>query len=175
VVALIWAALATLAALALAGWGVARLVTSPGITDPTVTVPRYVGAVLAIAAAAVVIVRYARLWRAVAADRDMVRARHTMRVDMLQVFLLVVLAVVLFPLVWILSMSLDPRDFSRPTGLTIIPPGATLRAYVKVLTQPSANPVSFARLLMNSLLVAGGTAALAVVIGTSAAYAFSRL
>ncbi|NLF00200.1 MAG: ABC transporter permease subunit [Anaerolineales bacterium] len=175
VVALIWAALATLAALALAGWGVARLVTSPGTTDPTVTVPRYVGAVLAIAAAAVVIVRYARLWRAVAADRDMVRARHTMRVDMLQVFLLVVLAVVLFPLVWILSMSLDPRDFSRPTGLTIIPPGATLRAYVKVLTQPSANPVSFARLLTNSLLVAGGTAALAVVIGTSAAYAFSRL
>jgi arabinogalactan oligomer/maltooligosaccharide transport system permease protein len=98
-----------------------------------------------------------------------------MRVDLLQLFLLVVLATVLFPLVWILSMSLDPRDFSRPTGLTIIPPGATLRAYAQVLTQPSANPVSFARLLTNSLLVAGGTAALAVAIGTSAAYAFSRI
>jgi arabinogalactan oligomer/maltooligosaccharide transport system permease protein len=82
---------------------------------------------------------------------------------------------VLFPLVWILSMSLDPRGFSRPTGLTIIPPGATLDAYVKVLTQPSPNPVTFAQLLRNSLLVAGGTAILAMAIGTTAAYAFSRI
>jgi arabinogalactan oligomer/maltooligosaccharide transport system permease protein len=174
-VALIWAALATLAALALVGWGLALLVIRPGTTDPTVTAPRYVGAILALAAGVVVAMRYARLWGAILSERDLARARQTMRVDLLQLFLLVVLATVLFPLVWILSMSLDPRDFSRPTGLTIIPPGATLRAYAQVLTQPSANPVSFVRLLTNSLLVAGGTAALAVAIGTSAAYAFSRI
>jgi arabinogalactan oligomer/maltooligosaccharide transport system permease protein len=72
-------------------------------------------------------------------------------------------------------MSLDPRDFSRPSGLTLIPPGASFEAYRQVLTQPSPNPVSFLELLRNSLLVSGGTAIGAVVIGTSAAYAFSRL
>jgi ABC-type glycerol-3-phosphate transport system permease component len=36
-------------------------------------------------------------------------------------------------------------------------------------------PVTFAQLLRNSLLVAGGTAILAVAIGTTAAYAFSRI
>jgi arabinogalactan oligomer/maltooligosaccharide transport system permease protein len=98
-----------------------------------------------------------------------------MRVDIIQLFLLLVLATVLFPVVWILSMSLDPRDFSRPTGLTIIPSGATLSAYREVLTKPSPNPVTFLQLLRNSLLTAGGTAALAVIVGTSAAYAFSRM
>jgi arabinogalactan oligomer/maltooligosaccharide transport system permease protein len=98
-----------------------------------------------------------------------------MRVDLIQVFLLLVLATVVFPLLWVVSMSLDPRDFSRPTSLTIIPPGASLQAYVNILTEPSPNPVSFLQLLANSLLVAGGTAALAVAIGTSAAYAFSRI
>ena len=44
-----------------------------------------------------------------------------------------------------------------------------------MLTQPSPNPVSFLQLLRNSLLVAGGTALLAVIVGTSAAYAFSRI
>jgi arabinogalactan oligomer/maltooligosaccharide transport system permease protein len=175
VLALVWAVLATLVALALVGWALALLVTPPLTADSTVTVPRYVGAVVALAAGVVVIARYARLWGAIFSERDLARARQTMRVDLLQLFLLVVLAAVLFPLVWILSMSLDPRDFSRPTGLTIIPPGASLQAYVRVLTEPSPNPVSFVRLLMNSLLVAGGTAALAVAIGTSAAYAFSRI
>jgi ABC-type glycerol-3-phosphate transport system permease component len=52
-----------------------------------------------------------------------------------------VLMVVLFPVVWILSMSLDPRDFSRPTGLTIIPPGVTFEAYQQVLTRPSPWPL----------------------------------
>ena len=98
-----------------------------------------------------------------------------MRIDLIQVLLLLVLVVVLFPVVWIISMSIDPRDFSRPTELTLIPPGASLEAYAKVLTKPSPNPVSFWQLLRNSLLVSGGTALATVIIGTSAAYAFSRL
>ncbi len=119
-------------------------------------------------------IRYGKLLRLLYLERDFKRARHTMKVDMVQVFLLVVLASVLFPVAWILSMSLDTRDISRPTGLTLIPPGASFQAYIDVLTQPSPNPVSFPQLLGNSLLVSGGTAFLAVAIGTTAAYAFSR-
>ena len=119
--------------------------------------------------------RYVRALRAAYVQRDLALARDMVRVDTIQVFLLIVLATVLLPVMWLLSMSLDPRNLSRPTSLNLIPPGATLRAYLQVLTKPSPNPVSFARLLGNSLLVAGGTAALAVAIGTSAAYAFSRI
>lgn len=82
---------------------------------------------------------------------------------------------VVFPLVWVFSMSIDPRNISRPYELTLIPPGASLDAYVRVWNQPSANPVSFLTLAKNSFLLAAGTAALSVAIGVLAAYAFSRL
>ncbi len=83
--------------------------------------------------------------------------------------------VAIFPVLWIISMSLDPRNISKPTTLTLIPPGASLAAYLRVLKHPyqGAN-VSFVRLLWNSLLVAGGTALLSVLFGATAAYAFSR-
>lgn len=175
VIAVTWAFLVFGASLALLGLAIYLLAVPTVTTDPTVTVPRRVGAILALVAGAVIVTRYVRLLTAIFRHRDLKRAHHTMRVDLIQVFLLGVLVTVFFPLVWILSMSLDPRDFSRPTGLTIIPPGATLSAYINVLTQPSPNPVSFPQLLGNSLLVAGGTAVLAVIIGTTAAYAFSRM
>ena len=36
---------------------------------------------------------------------------------------------VLFPIIWIVSMSLDPRNLARPDGLNLIPPGASLDAF----------------------------------------------
>lgn len=167
VLALIWAFLALGASLALLGLGVSLLV------GPS-TASRTVGAILALIAGAVIAVRYVRLLIAVFRDQAFKRACETMEADLVQFFLLIILATVLFPIVWILSLSLDPRDLSRPMGLSIIPPGATLEAYKTVLTKPSPNPVTFLQLLRNSLLTAGGTAVLAVVVGTTAAYAFSR-
>jgi arabinogalactan oligomer/maltooligosaccharide transport system permease protein len=82
---------------------------------------------------------------------------------------------VLFPILWIVSLSLDPRDVSRPDGLNLIPAGATLDAYRAVLEQPTSNPVSFLELARNSFIVASSTAIAAVGIGVTAAYAFSRL
>jgi arabinogalactan oligomer/maltooligosaccharide transport system permease protein len=169
VIALIWAVLALVAGLALIVFSLMRAVASAD------QILRLIVWIAAAGAGGVVLVRYVRLLRAVFAEGAYTRARRTMRVDIIQLFLLLVLATVLFPVVWILSMSLDPRDFSRPTGLTIIPSGATLSAYREVLTKPSPNPVTFLQLLRNSLLTAGGTAALAVIVGTSAAYAFSRM
>src|SRR5574341_1047281 len=81
---------------------------------------------------------------------------------------------VLFPILWVVSLSLDPRDISRPPDFRLVPPGASLKAYKEVLTQPTANPVSFAELAFNSLRLAGGVAVFSVLIGVFAAYSFSR-
>lgn len=94
---------------------------------------------------------------------------------LLQAILLFITASVLFPLVWILSMSLDPRNLARPDGLNLIPPGASLDAYRAVIAQPTTNPISFIELALNSLKIAIGSSVAAVLIGITAAYAFSRL
>ena len=93
----------------------------------------------------------------------------------LQLLCLAVLATVLFPIIWVFSVSLDPLNRSRPEGLSLIPAGATFESYEKVLEQPTNNPISFVGLLGNSLKVSLGTALVSVLIGVFAAYAFSRL
>jgi arabinogalactan oligomer/maltooligosaccharide transport system permease protein len=80
---------------------------------------------------------------------------------------------VLFPIVWIVGMSLDPRNLARPDSL--IPPGASLDAYAKVIDHPTLNPVSFWQLALNSLTLAVIISVLSVSLGVLAAYAFSRM
>ena len=91
-----------------------------------------------------------------------------------QAILLVIAFITAFPILWVVSLSLDPRDISRPTDLNLIPPGASLKAYEKVMQQPTANPVTFGELALNSLKLASGTAIFSTLIGVSAAYVFSR-
>lgn len=93
----------------------------------------------------------------------------------LQLLCLFIAATVLFPIIWIVSMSIDPRNLSRPVDLNLIPPGATLDAYAKVLSRPTNNPIDFLGLALNSLKLAASTSVVAVGIGVTAAYAFSRL
>ena len=93
----------------------------------------------------------------------------------LQLVLIGILITVLFPILWIFSLSIDPRNLFRPEGLSLIPPGASVDAYAKVLTQPTSNDISFLELMLNSLKIALGTAVVAVGLGIMAAYAFSRL
>jgi arabinogalactan oligomer / maltooligosaccharide transport system permease protein len=102
----------------------------------------------------------------------------------LHAFLILVLLLVMFPIVWIFSLALDPRNIDKPLELTLIPPGASLAAFRRVLLEPwgllCRNPndpstcMTFALLLKNSLIVALGTSLIAVLLGASAAYAFSR-
>lgn len=102
----------------------------------------------------------------------------------LQIFLLAVTATVLFPILWVLSIALDPRNIDKPLELTLLPPGASFAAFHRVLFEPykllCKNPtdlstcMTFGRLLKNSLYVSLGTALFTVALGASAAYAFSR-
>jgi arabinogalactan oligomer / maltooligosaccharide transport system permease protein len=92
-----------------------------------------------------------------------------------QLLAVLVAVTVLTPILWVVSMSLDPRNIARPTEFSIIPPGASLAAYVKVLNQPTANPVTFTQLAINQFMLAMGVSFFSVVIGVFAAYAFSRV
>jgi arabinogalactan oligomer / maltooligosaccharide transport system permease protein len=97
------------------------------------------------------------------------------RQAVLQALCVFVLLTVLFPVIWVFSVSLNPLNLSRPEGLELIPPHATLDAYGQVLDAPTPNPISFLDLTLNSLKIAIGTSIASVGIGVFAAYAFSRL
>ncbi len=112
------------------------------------------------------------------------KTREILRQIGVQIFLLLVTLMVLFPILWIFSLALDPRNIDKPLELRLIPPGASFQSFRTVLLEPFAllckNPtdpstcMTFTLLLKNSLLVALGTSLFAVVLGASAAYAFSR-
>ena len=112
------------------------------------------------------------------------KAKEILKQIGIQLFLLSVTALVLFPIIWMVSIAIDPRNIDKPLTLTLIPPGASLESFRKVLFEPNlvlcSNPaepstcMTFGKLLGNSLLVSLGTALFSVALGASAAYAFSR-
>jgi len=85
------------------------------------------------------------------------------------VLLLLALAYALFPIIWIASASVDPRNSLVNLGL--IPRGATLKNYETLLNN-SIHP--FTRWLWNSIKVSTITMVLSVLVSTFAAYSFSR-
>ena len=85
------------------------------------------------------------------------------------VLLLLALFYALFPIIWIVSASLDPRNSLVNLGL--IPQGATLSHYETLL---SSDIHPFTRWLWNSIKVSTITMVLSVLVSTFAAYAFSR-
>ena len=94
-----------------------------------------------------------------------------------QLLLLIIAATVLYPILWVVSMSFDPRDISRPTELRLNPfdGGLSLKAYQQVFKQPTANPVSLGQLIFNSFRLATITGIASIIVGVFAAYSFSRL
>lgn len=82
---------------------------------------------------------------------------------------------VLFPIMWVVALALDPRALPRPDGLNLIPPGASLKSFVEVIQHPTTNPIDFLGLAKNSFILAISTSAFSVGVGVLAAYAFSRL
>ena len=87
-------------------------------------------------------------------------------------FVLVLLAIVLYPIVWLLATSFKSTS-EIPSNLSVVPREPTLENYVRGWT--GMETVSFARFFLNSTIIATG-----VVIANCAsclvtAYAFARL
>jgi maltose/maltodextrin transport system permease protein len=102
------------------------------------------------------------------------------RIRAAQIFLWVLIAITLFPLLAVISISLRPGNFA--TG-ALIPSTISLEHWQLALGIPITNadgsitPPPFPVLLWlwNSVKIAAISAALIVVISTTAAYAFARL
>ncbi len=76
---------------------------------------------------------------------------------------------VLFPFYWMITNSLKKSDELYVTPVTYWPKSLTLENYEFILTDNS-----FVRSIVNSLVVAGGATALALIVSCMAAYAMAR-
>jgi arabinogalactan oligomer/maltooligosaccharide transport system permease protein len=92
---------------------------------------------------------------------------------LIQLLCLLILAEVMFPLMYVITMSLSSKG-ERPSSLQLFPTEFSLIAFKQVLNRPTANPVTFLTLLRNSFLLSFSVGLLAILIAVSAAYAFSR-
>ncbi|BDZ54337.1 sugar ABC transporter permease [Agromyces marinus] len=83
---------------------------------------------------------------------------------------IVTVAFALFPVVFVISSSLNPNG--TLTGSNALFSKIGLDAYARILTNPQ---VPFTTWFGNTLIIAGVTALLTVFLGALAAYAFSRM
>ncbi|GAA1061606.1 sugar ABC transporter permease [Agromyces bracchium] len=83
---------------------------------------------------------------------------------------IVVVAFALFPVVFVISSSLNPNG--TLTGSNALFSQIGFDAYARILTNPQ---VPFTTWFANTLIIAGVTALLTVFLGALAAYAFSRM
>ena len=80
---------------------------------------------------------------------------------------------VVVPILWMIRLAFDGTIAAKPEDAALLPHQWTLANFARAWISPIAN-YSFAHLLGNSLLVAVSTALLALVFGTTTAYAFAR-
>ena len=92
---------------------------------------------------------------------------------LLQLLTLVIALEVMFPILYIITLSFSSSG-ARPSSLQLIPKELSLVAYSQVIDHPTANPVTFIELLRNSFLLSFGVGAIALLVAVTAAYAFSR-
>src|SRR5512138_2404890 len=92
---------------------------------------------------------------------------------LLQLIALLILAEVMFPIMYILTLSFSSKS-TRPSSLELFPKEISFVAYQQVLDRPTANPVTFIELLRNSFFLSVGVGLAALLVAVSAAYAFSR-
>lgn len=92
---------------------------------------------------------------------------------LLQILCLLILASVMFPIMYILTLSFSSKT-TRPSSLQLIPQEISVEAYKQVLDHPTGNPVTFTELLRNSVSLSVGVGAVALLVAVTAAYSFSR-
>ena len=106
------------------------------------------------------------------APRRRVLKRRTLATVVWVVVLVAVVAVVLYPLAWMIAASFKPNsEFGSNQGF--FPQDATIDNYIKVLSGVAGIPL--ATFFLNSLLLAVGAVIGTVISSSMAAYAFARL
>ncbi|WP_440982074.1 carbohydrate ABC transporter permease [Shinella sumterensis] len=83
-----------------------------------------------------------------------------------------VLLIVLFamaPFVWMILTSLTPTATLSATGVSLSPMGWSMDNYIRLIEQ-----TSFLKNMLDSLIIAGGTVVVGLLVSVTAAYAFSR-
>jgi len=90
-----------------------------------------------------------------------------------QILLAIIGLYVILPVWGMARLAFDGSLLVRPTEFRWLPKVFSLDAFFKVLDKPYQS-VNFTTLLGNSLIVSLGAALLAIVLGTSMAYAFAR-
>lgn len=104
----------------------------------------------------------------------MARAPSTLRVVIVHAAITVVSAIAIYPVLWVVRMSLSPSQ-QFGTDPTLISGGWTLQNYIDVIaTFDDAGVWLFGLQLFNSLVVAVLTSAVGLTLSTTAAYALSR-
>ncbi|MGN6142680.1 MAG: carbohydrate ABC transporter permease [Mesorhizobium sp.] len=83
--------------------------------------------------------------------------------------LLAYVAVALFPLYWLLRVSITPNDILYKQGMALLPSKVTLDHYATVVGKSD-----FLLFFRNSIIVSGVTAIASTLLATAAGYAFSR-
>jgi arabinogalactan oligomer/maltooligosaccharide transport system permease protein len=99
-------------------------------------------------------------------------ALHPSRANLVvtHLILIVTCLIFFFPLYWILVTSLKSSGALLSSEFSLLPQGITLANYARALSDSS-----FLRSLLNSFIYAGGTTLVSIVVGCSAAYAYSRM
>lgn len=101
--------------------------------------------------------------------RDPIQRRRLFKFLLVHLVIIVSAAICVYPLLRIFSVSLRPGDKLFSTDLSLIPAGATFKAYASLLKD-----TMFLRWLWNSLVITLATSLIGVSLASTAAYAFSR-
>src|SRR5262245_58710217 len=96
-------------------------------------------------------------------------SRHGLYWTMHYLMIGLYLIVALFPLYWLLKVSVTPNDILYTEGVRMWPSRSTLDHYVSVVRH-----TEFPLFFRNSVIVSATTAALTTLIAAGAGYAFSR-
>lgn len=90
-----------------------------------------------------------------------------------QIFLIVIALYVILPIWGIARLAFDGSLLSRPTEFRLLPKEFSFSSVLEVLDRPYQS-VNFVTLFRNSMVVSIGSALLAIVLGSSLAYALAR-
>ena len=101
------------------------------------------------------------------------RQQKRLRIILVYLVAVVAIAFALFPIIWIISASLNPAN-SLSTQ-TLIPENMSVENYEMLLTESDFSEIyPFKQWMINSIKLAGVTTLFSITITTTAAYSFSR-